>query len=173
MLASIAEMNSMIGATLQFARDEAKAEPRRRTDLTALLTSVVDDLADAGFPVALAPSHSVIYECQPGALKRALINLLDNAVKYGKQARVAVRSTPQSIEITIDDEGPGIPKEELARVLQPFYRIEGSRSRETGGIGLGLAIAQSVIEAHGGKLTLSNRPPGGLRASVSLPVGLP
>jgi signal transduction histidine kinase len=98
--------------------------------------------------------------------------LIDNAVKYGKQARVAVRSTPHGIEITIDDEGPGIPAEELARVLQPFYRIEGSRSRETGGIGLGLAIAQSIIEAHGGKLTLSNRPTGGLRAFVSLPAGL-
>jgi signal transduction histidine kinase len=172
MLASIAEMDSMIGATLQFARDEAAAEPRRRTDLTALIASVVDDLADAGFSVTLEPSQSVIYECQSGALKRALINLLDNAMKYGKQARVAVRSAPQSIEITIDDEGPGIPAEELARVLQPFYRIEGSRSRETGGIGLGLAIAQSIVEAHGGKLTLSNRPTGGLRASVSLPAGL-
>jgi signal transduction histidine kinase len=172
MLASIAEMDSMIGATLQLARDEAAAEPRRRTDLTALIASVVDDLADAGFPVTLELSQSVIYECQSGALKRALINLLDNAMKYGKQARVAVRSAPQSIEITIDDEGPGIPAEELARVLQPFYRIEGSRSRETGGIGLGLAIAQSIVEAHGGKLTLSNRPTGGLRASVSLPVGL-
>lgn len=172
MLASIAEMDSMIGATLQFARDEATAEPRRRTDLTALLTSVVDDLADAGFPVSLQPSPSVIYECQTGALKRALMNLLDNAVKYGKQARVAVGSTPEFIEITIDDEGPGIPEEELARVMQPFYRVEGSRSRETGGIGLGLAIAQSVVEAHGGKLTLSNRPTGGLRASVTLPVRL-
>jgi signal transduction histidine kinase len=172
MLATIAEMDSMIAATLEFARDEAMAEPRRRTDLTALLASVVDDMADTGLPVAMESAVPIVRECQPAALKRALTNLLDNAVKYGKKARAAIRSTPQSIEITIDDEGPGIPEDELVRVFQPFYRVEGSRSRETGGIGLGLAIALSVIQAHGGELTLSNRPGGGLRASVGLPVRL-
>jgi signal transduction histidine kinase len=90
-------------------------------------------------------------------------------VKYGKKARAAIRSTPGVIEITIDDEGPGIPEDELARVLEPFYRVESSRNRDTGGIGLGLAIAQSVVQAHGGQLTLSNRPEGGLRARVTLP----
>ena len=172
MLATIAEMDSMIGATLEFARDEAMVEARRRTDLTALLASAVDDMADTGIPVAMEQAQPIVYECQPAALKRALSNLIDNAVKYGKQARAAIRSTPRSIEITIDDEGPGIPEDELGRVFQPFYRVEGSRSRETGGIGLGLAIALSVIQAHGGELTLSNRPGGGLRASVGLPVRL-
>jgi signal transduction histidine kinase len=103
-------------------------------------------------------------------LKRALSNLLDNAVKYGKRAQAAIRATAQGVEITIDDEGPGLPEDELARVFQPFYRVEGSRSRATGGIGLGLAIALSVVQAHGGRLTLSNRPEGGLRACVMLPV---
>ena len=172
MLATIAEMDSMIAATLEFARDEAMAEPRRRTDLTALLASVVDDMAGTGLPVAMEAAQPIVSECQPAALKRALSNLLDNAVKYGKQARAAIRSTPQNIEITIDNEGPGIPEDELVRVFQPFYRVEGSRSRETGGIGLGLAIALSVIQAHGGELTLFNRPGGGLRASVGLPVRL-
>ena len=172
MLTTIAEMDSMIAATLEFARDEAMAEPRRRTDLTALLASVVDDMADTGRPVVMEQALPIVCECQPAALKRALSNLLDNAVKYGKQARAAIHSTPQSIEITIDDEGPGIPEAELVRVFQPFYRVEGSRSRETGGIGLGLAIALSVVQAHGGELTLSNRPGGGLRASVGLPVRL-
>ena len=96
MLATIAEMDSMIAATLEFARDEATAEPRRRTDLTALLASVVDDMADTGLPVAMEPAQPIVCECQPAALKRALTNLLDNAVKYGKQARAAIRSTPQS-----------------------------------------------------------------------------
>jgi signal transduction histidine kinase len=169
MLATIGEMESMLSATLRFAREEAKAEPRRRTDVTALLASVVDDMADAGLPVSMHPAEPLIYECQPAALKRALANLLDNAVKYGKKARTAIRSTPQAIEITIDDEGPGIPKDELARVFQPFYRVEGSRNRETGGIGLGLAIALSIVQAHGGQLTLSNRPEGGLRACATLP----
>jgi signal transduction histidine kinase len=169
MLSTIAEMESMLAATLQFARDEAKAEPRRRTDVTALLASAVDDMADAGLPVSMGPAEPVIYECQPAALKRALANLLDNAVKYGKKAQAMIRSMPQAIEITIDDEGPGIPEHELVRVFQPFHRLEGSRSRETGGIGLGLAIALSIVQAHGGQLTLSNRPEGGLRACVTLP----
>lgn len=169
MLATIAEMDSMVAATLQFARDEATAEPRRRTDLTALLASVVDDMADIGLPVVMEPAQPIVRECQPASLKRALTNLLDNAVKYGKRARAAIRSTPQAIEITIDDEGLGIPEDALVRVFQPYYRVEGSRNRETGGIGLGLAIALSVVQANGGQLTLSNRPEGGLRACVMLP----
>ena len=170
MLASIAEMDSMIAATLEFARDEAMAETRRRTDLTALLASVVDDMADTGLPVTMAPAQPVVCECQPAALKRALTNLLDNAVKYGKQARATIASAPGAVEITIDDDGPGIAKDELMRVFQPFYRVEGSRSRDTGGIGLGLSIAQSIVQAQGGQLTLSNRSEGGLRARVTLPV---
>jgi signal transduction histidine kinase len=170
MLATIAEMDAMVAATLQFARDEATAELRRRTDLTALLVSVIDDMADAGLPVRVESTQSVICECQPAALKRALTNLLDNAVKYGKHARVTIRATPRTAEITIDDDGPGIPEEKLTRVFQPFYRVEGSRNRQTGGIGLGLAIALSIIQAHGGQLKLSNRPEGGLRASVILPI---
>ncbi len=169
MLATIAEMDAMIAATLAFARDETAAEPRRRTDLTALVASIVDDMADAGLPVAMQPAEPVIYECRPGALKRALTNLLDNAVKYGKRAQATVHATPKAIEIVIDDEGPGIPEAELVLVFQPFYRVEESRNRETGGIGLGLAIALTVVQAHGGRLTLTNRREGGLRACISLP----
>jgi signal transduction histidine kinase len=168
MLATIAEMDSMIAVTLQFARDEATAEPRRRTDLAALLASVVDDMADTGLPVTMEPAQPIVCECQPAALKRALTNLIDNAVKYGTRARATVRSAPQAIEITIDDEGPGIPEDELTRVFQPFYRVESSRNRETGGIGLGLAIAASIVEAHGGELSLSNRKEGGLRARIAI-----
>jgi signal transduction histidine kinase len=170
MLGTIAEMESMVAATMAFARDEAGAEPRRRTDLSALLASAVHDMSDAGFDVAMEPAPALIYECQPGALKRALTNLIVNAVKYGTRAHAGIRQTPQAVEIAIDDEGPGIPEDQLARVLQPFYRIEGSRSRETGGVGLGLAIASSAVRAHGGELTLLNRPEGGLRARISLPV---
>ena len=169
-LATIAEIDAMVASTLQFARDEARAEPRRRTDLAALLASTVDDLADAGLPVAMTPAEPLVYECQPAALKRALSNLLDNAITYGKRARAAIRSTPHGVEITIDDDGPGIPESELVRVFQPFYRMEASRSRETGGIGLGLAIALSVVQSHGGELSLRNRPEGGLRARITLPI---
>jgi signal transduction histidine kinase len=169
MLATIGEMDEMIGSTLAFARDEVRAEPRRKVDLAALLASVVDDMADAGLPVTMTPAAALSYDCQPGALKRALTNLLDNAVKYGKRAQAAISPTGKTIEITIDDDGPGIPEAELAKVFQPFYRVEDSRSRDTGGTGLGLAIAQSIVQAHGGELTLANRPAGGLRASIKLP----
>jgi signal transduction histidine kinase len=170
MLATIGEMDEMIGTTLAFARDEVRAEPRRRVDVAALLASVVDDMADAGLPVTMAPAAPLIQDCQPGALKRAITNLLDNAVKYGKHARAAIATTAKAIEFTIDDDGPGIPDAELPRVFQPFYRIEDSRNRDSGGTGLGLAIAQSIVQAHGGELTLANRAGGGLRACIKLPV---
>ena len=169
MLGTIGEMDAMLGSTLQFARDEMVSEPRRPTDLAALLQSIVDDLSDAGLPVTMEPVESIVYECRPMALKRALTNLIDNAVKYGKTAHVALDTTPKTIEIAIDDEGPGISESELTRVLEPFYRVEDSRSRETGGVGLGLAITRSIVQSHGGQITLVNRQTGGLRASISLP----
>jgi len=170
MLATIGDMNGMIEATLAFARDEAAAEPSRRTDLTALLSSIVDDMADAGMPVTIEGAEPVIGACRPAALKRAITNLIDNAIKYGKRARAAIHATPGAAEIIVEDEGPGIPEDELDRVFQPFYRLEESRSRETGGIGLGLAIALSIIEAQGGELVLANRAAGGLRARITLPL---
>lgn len=121
MLATISEIDTMIVATLQFAWDEATAELHRRTDLTALLATVVDDLADGGLAVTMEPAQPIVRECQPGALKRALTNLLDNAVRYGKRARARICATPQWIEITIDDDGPGIPQDELEHVFEPFY----------------------------------------------------
>jgi signal transduction histidine kinase len=169
MLATIGEMDEMIGTTLAYARDEVRAEPRRRVDIAALVASPVDDMADAGLPVTMAPAPELIYECQSGALKRAVANLLDNAVKYGKRARTAITVNTDAIQITVDDDGPGIPEAELGRVFQPFYRLEESRSRDTGGIGLGLAIAQSIVQTHGGELRLANRPDGGLSACISLP----
>ena len=169
MLATIAEMDAMIGATLAFARDEAAAEERRPTDLAALVQSIVDDMTDADLSVRMEPAAAIVLDCRPAALKRAIRNLIDNAVKYGKNASIAIKPMPRSIEITIDDEGPGISSEELSRVFEPFYRVEQSRSPETGGVGLGLAIALSIVQAHGGEIYLSNRPSGGLRAAVVLP----
>ena len=169
MLATIAEMDSMVATTLAFARDESTAKSRRPTDLAALVQSIVDDMADTGLPVRMEPAEPIVHSCRPDALKRAIRNLIDNAVKYGKKANVAIKSTQKSIEITIDDEGPGIPEQELSRVFEPFYRVEESRSPETGGVGLGLAIALSVVQAHGGQILLSNRQTGGLRASILLP----
>lgn len=169
MIATIADMDAMIDATLRFARDEASAEIQKPTDVTSLVQSIADDMKDAGLPVAMQAASAVICECRPAALKRAFTNLIDNAVKYGKSARISVVTDPAALTITIDDDGPGIPESELSRVLEPFYRVEASRSRDTGGVGLGLAIAQSIIMSNGGELRLANRVEGGLRASVILP----
>ncbi|MCF3948061.1 ATP-binding protein [Acidiphilium iwatense] len=169
MVAAIASMNQMIEATLAFARDDAAVEPLRRIDLAALLVAIVDDLADAGLNVAMAPAAPVTMSCQPVALRRAFVNLLDNAVKYGGSADVAIASDRHTVTVTIDDHGPGIPAAELSKVFEPFYRIEESRSRETGGSGLGLAIALAVVEAHGGTIQLANRSSGGLSVRVTLP----
>jgi signal transduction histidine kinase len=169
MLATIAEIDSMIGATLQFARDEATMEARRPTDVAALVQSIVDDMSETGLPVTMEAAQPVVLECRPSALTRALRNLIDNAIKYGAAAKVTLRMTPNAVEVTVDDEGPGIPAQEISRVFDPFYRVEGSRSRDTGGVGLGLAIAQSIAQAHGGQILLSNRSPKGLQAKLILP----
>lgn len=169
MLSTLADLDAMVAATLAFASDGARQAPRRPTDLTALLASIVDDLADGGLAVRMEDAPPVVLDCDPASLKRALTNLIDNAVKYGGSAVVTIGSTAQGIEIVIDDSGPGVPEAELSHVFEPLYRLETSRSRETGGMGLGLAIALSIIRAHGGQITLSNRSEGGLRALVALP----
>lgn len=108
-------------------------------------------------------------ECQPGAIKRVVSNLIQNAVKYGERADVSIVRGPDFTEVAVEDVGPGIPADMMEKVFQPFYRIEDSRSRETGGVGLGLAISQSIAQAHGGEIVLRNKEGGGLRASLRLP----
>lgn len=169
MLKTIGEMEDMLAATLSFAREEAKGEASRRADVSALVSSIVADMNDAGLAVGEGSVEpGVIAECKPLALRRAITNLIDNAVKYGERATVSLQVQGGSVVIAVDDDGPGIPEDQLAKVLQPFYRVETSRSRETGGIGLGLAIASSIAEAHGGSLGLINLPEGGLRATMQL-----
>ena len=170
MLRTIRDMEDMLGATLEFAHDDVSRELARRTDVSALAMSIVDDMADAGLPVRAGQIEpGVVLLCKPGALRRAVTNLVDNAVKYGECARVGVARVNAGVEIVVEDDGPGIPEPHLAAVLQPFHRLEGSRSRETGGMGLGLAIASGVALAHGGELILGNRQEGGLRAALRLP----
>ena len=107
--------------------------------------------------------------CWPLALKRCLTNLVDNALKYGQSAEITVTDTPARLTLSVRDHGPGIAETELKRVFEPFYRLEGSRSRDTGGTGLGLSIARNIARAHGGELTLRNHPQGGLEAVLELP----
>ena len=168
-LETLEEMQRMTEATLAFVREEARAEATRRIDLGALIESVVVDLADLGHDVRFNERTNVTYACRPQGIKRALRNLLENAVRYGEKADVGLIDQDGHWLITIDDQGPGIPKNEIERMFQPFVRLDESRSEETGGIGLGLAIARSIIRSHGGDIELANRDEGGLRASISLP----
>ncbi|EWY40233.1 histidine kinase [Skermanella stibiiresistens SB22] len=170
MLADLEEMEAMITSTLAFARDDARKEPRVSLDLAAMLESLVDDLGDAGFAIEYAgPQHRII-GCRPMALRRAIGNLIDNALKYGGGARVTLLEQREDgqVAIRIDDDGPGIPVEEQEKVFAPFYRLERSRSRDTGGTGLGLSVARTIARAHGGDVTLLNRPGGGLSATLIL-----
>ena len=169
MLATIATMESMVTQTLEFARQTGQIEARRPTDLAALLASITDDMADAGLPVSVISTETVICSIQVATIRRALTNLIDNAVKYGTSARLGLTADTTAAIISIDDNGPGIPESEQKHVFEPFYRIEGSRNSETGGVGLGLSIAQSIIQGHGGQISLTNRPEGGLRVTIRLP----
>jgi signal transduction histidine kinase len=168
-LATLDEMQAMTEATLAFAREEATGEPTRVIDLAALAESVCNDLADLGWDVTFAESGKVPYRCRPAAIRRALRNLIENAVRYGGCARVSLALSKDSFEISIDDDGPGIPEEEFERVFAPFFRLEGSRSRTTGGVGLGLSIARTIVRGHGGDIELVNLRGGGLRAVIRLP----
>jgi signal transduction histidine kinase len=168
-LAQLDEMEAMVSATLSFLRDDGGREDAKVLHIGALLETICDDMADAGRSVRYDGPADVMLRGRPVALKRAFTNLVDNAVKYGGRAVVSLMAHPDRVVVQVDDEGPGIPEAELERVFGPFYRLEVSRNRATGGFGLGLTVARSVIAAHGGELVLANRSTAGLRATVSLP----
>ncbi|HIC80537.1 MAG TPA: HAMP domain-containing protein, partial [Kiloniellaceae bacterium] len=175
-LETLEEMSGMIEAVIGFARDEATAEATRRVDLVALIQSQIDDLADQGEKVTFQTAGiegTLSYDCRPTALKRLLHNLIGNALRYAGAARVSLIRDDQALSVLVEDEGPGIPAEQLEQVFDPFFRVEGSRSQDTGGVGLGLAIARSIAHAHGGDLVLENRPEGGLCARLTLPAEQP
>ncbi|MEP9366720.1 ATP-binding protein [Xanthobacter sp. VNH20] len=168
MLSTIAEIQSMTEATLTFVREEATAETTRTVDLPALVESMCDDLAELGYAVTFTEGQKISYRCRPDALRRACRNLVENAVRYGERARVSVTQGAENIEIVVEDDGPGIPDVSREQVFAPFFRMEHSRNRETGGLGLGLSIARTIVRRHGGDIILFNQPRG-LRASISLP----
>jgi len=169
-IADLDDMEAMIDSTLSFARDDAQTEEGERIDLAVLLETLCDDASDAGHTARYAGPEHLTLLCRPIALQRALTNLIDNAVKYGGEAEVSLAEADAQVEIAVADQGPGIPLEEQEKVFAPFYRLERSRNRATGGSGLGLAVARSIIRAHGGDITLANHPDGGLVARVGLPV---
>ncbi len=175
MLADLDEMEAMVSATLAFGRDIAASEGITLIDLPSLLRTILDDVSDG-----LAepndtlkydgPDHLAIH-ARPLSLKRAIINLVNNALKYGDAALVSlIQKDAHTVQIDVEDKGPGIPASDTETVFEPFRRLETSRNRETGGSGLGLSIARNIVRAHGGDITLLNMPGGGLRARITLPI---
>lgn len=164
------EMRAMVEASLAFFRLDGQEEEMTRFELGELINTVLDDFRDLGQPVESAGVQHLVYSGRPLALKRVLTNLVENAVKYGVSALVTLSTQDNQVTIMIDDEGPGVPPALLPKLFQPFFRVEPSRNRATGGFGLGLASARSIVINHGGDLVLQNRQPHGLRAIVTLPV---
>ena len=163
------EMEAMVKHTLDFMRDASAGEPLQRVDLMALLESLQTDYQDMGNTVEVEGRFEHSFSGRPLALRHCLTNLVDNAIRYGRRATIKAEEGAERVTIRVLDEGPGIAEGELEHAFEPFFRGESSRSRETGGTGLGLGIARNIARAHGGDLTLKNRPGGGLEAILTLP----
>ncbi|MEO9191590.1 MAG: ATP-binding protein [Acetobacteraceae bacterium] len=166
----LTEMEAMIESTLAYLRGEDDVETPRLTDLASLLTTLVDAASDAGHSATLSGSPHCVLMVRAVSVKRAFANLIDNAVTYGGRARVAMAEEPSGLRVTVDDDGPGIADADMDHVFEPFRRLDASRNRRTGGVGLGLTIARQAFARESGSLVLSNRPEGGLRAEVILPL---
>ena len=166
------ELQSLTESVLSAAR-AGPGEARRKIDLTSLLESVCDDLIDLGMPVSLEAAGTAPCLCRSNEIRRAVRNLIENAVRYGGQARVSLFERPDSFVVSVEDDGPGIPEDRLDDVFEPFIRLESSRSTATGGAGLGLTLTRAVAREHGGDIVLENRKEGqhivGLRAMLTLP----
>ena len=168
--ADLDEMQAMLEATLAFARDDAADERPAPVDLAAMLQSLAADLADAGRAASYDGPDRLTLRGRPVALRRVFENLLDNALRYGGEAGVSLRQAEGRVEVRVDDRGPGIPASLRERVFDPFFRLESSRSRDTGGSGLGLAVVRAIVQRHDGDIALEDRPGGGLRVRVALPL---
>lgn len=164
----LAEMGEMIDSLLAFLGGEKNGEPSVRTDLAVTVATVVDAFQDQGKDVTYAGPDHLEMEARTLSLRRAVINLIENALHYGHRARVSVERRDGEVLIGVDDDGPGIPRDKLEEVLKPFARLDEARQRNTRGLGLGLAIVAKTVEREGGRLTLANRPGGGLRAEICL-----
>jgi signal transduction histidine kinase len=170
MLTDLDEMEAMIKATMEFARDDSANEPAEEIDVATGLAALVADETAIGHDVTYSGPDSLKLTARPLGLKRALTNLIENAVKYGGSAEITLGREGDYAEILVEDSGPGIPDSDKEHVFTPFFRLETSRSRDTGGTGLGMTIARNAIRSMGGDVVLLDRPGGGLRVRVTLPV---
>ncbi|HZH29131.1 MAG TPA: ATP-binding protein [Azospirillaceae bacterium] len=173
MLRDLDEMEQMVSSALAFLKEGVDGEPTTVMDLSTLVETVCDEMADAGMPVVFAGGMSAPLACRPLSLKRAFTNIVENAVKYGGGAEVHLSRTDTAYTVVVGDRGPGVPEAERERIFDPFYRIEASRSRETGGTGLGLTVARTIVRAHDGDIQVADRPGGGLLVTATLPRNSP
>lgn len=169
MVDTITEMNRTLDDILSLARLGRPSEPPVETDLAALVDAVVEDFRDLGEEVTFAEAPRLPLRLRPSLMRRAVRNLIENAVKYGKAAAVRIEPAASSVAIIVTDQGPGIPPERHEDVFDAFTRLETSRNRDTGGLGLGLALARAIVRDAGGDITLANCPSGGLAAIITLP----
>ena len=168
MISTLDEMKAMTEATLAFAREDATSEETRCIDMNALLGSLCADLAELGWEVDFTEGDRIPCNCRPDSLRRAFRNLIENGVRYGNRVRVSLSASDQDLEILVEDDGSGIAPADREKVFDPFVRLEDSRNRGTGGAGLGLSIARSIIRRHGGDIELLDGSPG-LRVRLHLP----
>ena len=166
---TIEEMNRTLDDILSLARLGRPSAPLVDVDLSALVDAVVEDFRDLGAPVSFEEAARLTMRLRPSLMRRALRNLIENAIKYGQHAAVRLVPGKDAVEIVVEDQGPGIPPERLSDVFEAFTRLEGSRNKDTGGIGLGLALARTIVRDAGGDIRLTNRPEGGLAATIVLP----
>ena len=168
----IDEMEAMVSATMEFARESAKPRVHGKLEIASLVETVMDEAEETGADAAASNAERLVVDGDPMGLKRVLENLVNNALKFGGRARARALTRDGMAIVEVDDDGPGIPPEQMERAFEPFHRLETSRSRDTGGLGLGLAVARAIARAHGGDVTLANRPEGGLRATLTLPLSV-
>ncbi len=166
---TIDEMNRTLDDILSLARLGRPSEQPTETDLSALIDAVVDDFRDLGAQVEYEDGHRLTRRIRPSLMRRALRNLIENAIKYGGGAEVTLSHDASGVRIEVADRGPGIPPEQIAAVFDPFTRLDPSRNRTTGGVGLGLTLARAIVREAGGDITLTNHEGGGLCATITLP----
>jgi signal transduction histidine kinase len=172
LITSIEKMERVTESALEFLRGESRAEAMRNVDLSALLESECSDFEEIGSNVAFYGSYGVRCCCRPGALLRAVRNLIENAVKYGSSAKVEVRNCQRFIDIVVSDNGPGIPEQKMEIAARPFERLSKARESDQGGFGLGLSIVEAVARGHDGELLLGSNEPTGLIATIRLPAAM-
>jgi signal transduction histidine kinase len=169
MEADVDEMTAMLDSLLAYLSGDVDPEPRRLVDLAAMAMTLVDAATDLGRQARYAGPERLLVEVRPLSMKRALGNVLQNAILYGGRGEIILRRDDRQIVVAVEDDGPGIPEADMAQVLEPFSRLDSARARNTSGLGLGLTIVRGIVHREGGELAFHNRPQGGLRVEIRLP----